>query len=55
MIYRNFKVINKRQFLTLYKTCVRPHLEYCIQAWSPSLLKDMTVLRTRVVKTARFF
>jgi len=34
MIYRNFKVINKRQFLTLYKMYVCPHLEYCIQAWS---------------------
>jgi len=44
MIYRNFKVINKRQFLTLYKTYVRPHLEYCIQAWSPSLRKDIDCL-----------
>jgi len=35
MIYRNFKVINKRQFLTLYKTYVRPHLEYCMVTEPP--------------------
>jgi len=44
MIYRHFKVINKRQFLTLYKTYVCPHLKYCIQAWSPSLRKDIDCL-----------
>ena len=44
MIYRHFKVINKRQFLTLYKTYVRPHLEYCIQAWSPNIRKDIDCL-----------
>jgi len=29
---------------TVYKTYVRPHLEYCIQAWSPSLRKDIDCL-----------
>ena len=44
VIKRTFKFINKDSFTILYKTYIRPHLEFCIQAWNPSLKKDIHTL-----------
>jgi len=44
MVKRHFKVIDKEDFLLLYKTCIRPYLEYCVQVWSPHLKKDIECL-----------
>jgi len=35
IVRRNFRRLDKEDFLLIYKTYIRPHIEYCVQAWSP--------------------
>ena len=44
MIRRNITYKEKSLIVPLYKAIVRPHFEYCIQAWSPYLRKDIDML-----------
>ena len=44
MIKRNFAFRSKEVILKLYKSLVRPHLDYAIQAWCPYLEKDKKIL-----------
>ena len=44
LINRHFESLDKESFLILYKSFVRPHMEYCVQAWSPYLGKDIETL-----------
>ena len=44
MIKRTFSYKSIDNLLLLYKSLVRPHLEYCMQAWSPHLRKDINLL-----------
>ena len=44
MIKRNMKCNNAAIIMRLYKSLMRPRLEYCIQAWSPYNKKDIEVL-----------
>ena len=44
MIRRNTTYKEKSLIIPLYKAIVRPHLEYCIQAWNPHLRKDVDML-----------
>ena len=44
MIRRNITYTDNSLIIPLYKAIVRPHLEYCLQAWSPYLRKDINVL-----------
>ena len=40
LIRRNITYKDKKLIIPLYKAIVRPHLEYCIQAWRPYSKKD---------------
>src|SRR5215469_2562876 len=40
-IARNFEYKSKNVILPLYKSLVRPHLEYAVRLWSPFLEKDI--------------
>jgi ribonuclease P/MRP protein subunit RPP40 len=51
MVRRNFRHLDIEDFILIYKTYIRSHLEYCIQAWSPHLVKDIKILE-RVQKAA---
>ena len=41
MIRRNITYKEKSLIVPMYKAIVRHHLEYCIQAWSPCLRRDI--------------
>ena len=51
MIRRTFTCKNKNIMTKLYKSIVRPSLDYCVQAWRPHLKKDIDALE-RVQKRA---
>jgi len=44
MIGRNIRYRSTDNMLRLYKTLVRPHVEYCTAAWSPHYLKDKQLI-----------
>ena len=46
MINRAFKYKTNEVVLKLYKSLVRPHLDYCIQAWRPYKQKDIDLLES---------
>jgi hypothetical protein len=59
LLRRRFTNITCDHFKRLYGVFVRPHLEYCVQAWAPYLLGDINHLErvqkqaTRIVRSIR--
>ena len=48
IIFRTFTYLSQEMFLNLYKTVVRPHLEYVSVIWSPFYKKDKIMLENSV-------
>ena len=44
MIKRTIRFKDMRVMLSLYKSLVRPHAEYCISAWNPHYKKDKELI-----------
>ena len=44
IIFRTFTYIDQEMFLNLYKSIVRPHLEYATPVWSPFYKKDKIII-----------
>ena len=44
MIRRSFEYLDGDMLVQLYKSIVRPHLEYCNSVWSPLYKKDVQLL-----------
>ena len=44
MIKRTISYKKPEIMVRLYKTLVRPHLEYCVSVWSPHYTKDKKLL-----------
>ena len=44
MTKRHIVLRDKNIIIRLYKSLIRPKLEYCIQDWNPSLIKDIELL-----------
>ena len=44
LIKRAFTHWTKESFLILYKTYIRPHLEYCVSIWNPHLARNIDKL-----------
>jgi len=55
MINRTIKYKERRIMVRLYKSLVRPHLEYCVSAWSSHYLKDKELLERVQHRFTRMF
>ena len=53
IIFRSFPYMDKEMFLNIYKSMVRPHIEYATQVWSPQNKKDKITLENVQRRAAR--
>jgi len=55
LISRTIKYKNQEVLMNLYKSMVRPHLEYCCAVWSPHYIKDKQMLEKVQHRFTRMF
>jgi len=55
LINRTIQFKNPKVLLPLYKSIVRPHLEYCSAVWSPQYVKDKYLLERVQHRFSRIF
>jgi len=55
VINRSIKNKDRDILLSLYKSLVRPHLSYCISAWSPHYVKDKELIERIQHRFTRMF
>ena len=59
IIFRTFTYIDQEMFLNLYKSIIRPHLEYATPVWSTHYKKDKIIIEnvqrraTKLVSTCK--
>ena len=51
IIFRSFTYMDKEMFLNLYKSMVRPRIEYATHVWSPQYKKDKKTLKKKSNKS----
>ena len=60
LIFRTFTYMDREMFLNLYKSLVRPHVEYATSIWSPVYKKDIIQIEnvqrraTRLVSNLKY-
>ena len=54
MIKRNFTDRSKEVIIPLYKSPVKPHLEYCCQIWNPNYSKDIDLVEDVQRRATKF-
>ena len=52
MMRRAFNSMSRNLFVSLCKTYVRPHSEYCVQLWCPYLAKDIEKVQVCATKAS---
>ena len=52
---RTIRFMNYKVLVTLYKSLVRPHVEYCMSVWSPYYQKDKVLLERVHRRFTRLF